>query len=107
MGGCNHYQQIHSRRDFLNKSAYGLGALSLASLLSPTDIFAGSADAKTGVLESTHFPAQAKQVIYLFQSGAPSQLPTHQMNQNISMIFMDLIQKFQVLMPQIVYWPED
>ncbi len=74
MGGCNHYQQIQCRRDFLNKSAYGLGALSLASLLSPTDIFAGSADAKTGVLGSTHFPAQAKRVIYLFQSGAPSQL---------------------------------
>ncbi len=71
---CDNYQQIQSRRDFLTKSAYGLGAVSLASLISPTDIFAGPADTKNGVLGATHFPAKAKRVIYLFQSGAPSQL---------------------------------
>ena len=71
---CNNYQQIQSRRDFLTKSAYGLGAVSLATFLNPTDIFASAATGKNGALGSTHFPAKAKRVIYLFQSGAPSQL---------------------------------
>jgi len=71
---CNNYQQVQSRRDFLTKASYGLGAVSLASFLSPTDIFASPGDTQSGVLGATHFPAQAKRVIYLFQSGAPSQL---------------------------------
>jgi len=71
---CNNYQQVQSRRDFLTKASYGLGAVSLASFLSPTDIFASPAETQKGVLGATHFPAQAKRVIYLFQSGAPSQL---------------------------------
>ena len=71
---CHNYQELQSRRDFLSKSAYGLGALSLASLLGPTGTFAAPPDPKGGILGSTHFPARAKRVIYLFQSGAPSQL---------------------------------
>lgn len=67
--------QIHdlfSRRTFLGKTSAGLGALALASLLNPKDLFAG--DTAPGVPGKPHFPPKVKRVIYLFQSGAPSQL---------------------------------
>lgn len=66
------YQSISdaiNRRAFLGHSA-GLGTAALLSLLNR------SADANE-VSDQTvgpHFPAKAKRVIYLFQSGAPSQL---------------------------------
>ncbi len=75
MGGCNHYQQIHSRRDFLTKSAMGFGALGLASLLNPSELFASAGKASyNGLPALPHFASKAKRVIYLFQSGAPSQI---------------------------------
>ena len=56
----------------------GLGAVSLASLLNPGGLFASSKDAQTaqsnGILGAPHFRPKAKRVIYLFQSGGPSQL---------------------------------
>lgn len=55
---------LHStRRHFFGKSATGIGGAALSSLLS-RDALAGA----------THFAPKAKRVIYLFQSGAPSQL---------------------------------
>ena len=68
-----------SRRDFLKKSGLGLGSLALSSMLG------GKAFANTlapnlanggGILGTGHFPAKAKRIIYLFQSGGPSQLET-------------------------------
>lgn len=56
-----------ARRAFLKRSTGGLGAMALASLLQ--DSPAVAADQSTAV---TH-PARAKRVIYMFQSGAPSQ----------------------------------
>ena len=62
---------VLQRRHFLNRAGIGLGALGLASLLKE-NLFAG---ATTGGLPGMpHFAAKAKRVIYLFQSGAPSQL---------------------------------
>jgi len=69
-----------TRRQFFGRSATGIGAAALASLLNP-NLFAaeasktdaGSAGYK-GVLGRTHFKPSAKRVIYLFMSGAPSQL---------------------------------
>lgn len=55
------------RRQFLNGFGMGLGGIALADLMS------GNA-AAAGVLGGTHLPAKAKRVIYLFQSGGPSQL---------------------------------
>ncbi len=52
------------RRQFLAASGLGLGLTALSSLLAD--------DAPTATLP--HFAAKAKRVIYLFQSGAPSQL---------------------------------
>lgn len=56
-----------TRRYFFGKAAAGLGTAALASLL--------QADESSGVTPGIpHFPPTAKRVIYLFQSGAPSQM---------------------------------
>lgn len=53
----------------------GLGALSLASLLGSNQAFASSLSSGNGGLSSLpHFVPRAKRVIYLLQSGAPSQI---------------------------------
>ena len=51
-----------TRRNFLNRFGGGLGGLALANML--------HAEAGAGL----HHPAKAKRVIYLFQSGGPSQI---------------------------------
>ena len=66
-----------SRRHFLSQTSLGIGTAALASLL-PGCLITQEKDAMlasdSGVLRSTHFPAKAKRIIYLHQSGAPSQL---------------------------------
>lgn len=62
----------YTRRDFLNKTSLGLGAISLASILHPIGLSANPV--KNGALGKPHFSPKVKRVIYLFQSGAPSQL---------------------------------
>jgi hypothetical protein len=49
----------------------GFGGMALAQLLGRDGAFAS---APGGILAGTHFPARAKRVIFLFQSGGPSQL---------------------------------
>jgi hypothetical protein len=69
-------QQLN-RRLFLSRSGLGLGALALGSLLDRDRARAApapSAVATGGLPGLPHFPPKAKRVIYLFQSGAPSQL---------------------------------
>lgn len=68
---CNQYNPKYSRRDFLAKTSLGLGATALASLLGPRAAFA---DPHKGILGSPHFAPKVRRVIYLFQSGGPSQL---------------------------------
>lgn len=63
-----------SRRQFLNRFGMGLGGLALADLLCPAT--QARAAGTPGLLAEPHFPPQAKRVIYLFQSGGPSQLET-------------------------------
>ncbi len=75
MDSCNNYINVQSRREFLTKSAMGFGALGLASLLNPTSLSAGTANTDSnGLPGMPHFVSKAKRVIYLFQSGAPSQM---------------------------------
>ncbi len=65
-----------TRRAFFANSSAHLGALGLASLLSPR-LFGAEATANRGVSGLTglpHFAAKAKRVIYLFQSGGPAQM---------------------------------
>jgi Protein of unknown function (DUF1501) len=66
---------IDARRDFLTKTGLGLGGIALADLLrsSASDSALG-AQPDRGVLGEPHFPPKAKRIIYLFMSGAPSQL---------------------------------
>lgn len=76
---CTHHNKNYTRRDFLTKTSLGMGALSMASMLDPMDLFAKekpliSSQINGGILGKPHFPAKVKRVIYLFQSGAPSQL---------------------------------
>ncbi|MFN3648312.1 MAG: DUF1501 domain-containing protein [Armatimonadota bacterium] len=55
-----------TRRHFLSGAALGLGSLGLDALLGSPAAAAPASGLKT------HFPAKAKRVIYLFQSGGPS-----------------------------------
>src|SRR2546425_13061029 len=57
-----------TRRHFFGRAATGIGTVALASLLNP-DLLAQ--EAQSGL---PHFPPKARRVIYLCQSGAPSQL---------------------------------
>jgi len=56
------YQSLLTRRHFLGRFGTGLGAAALSQLNLSAAV--------------PHFAAKAKRVIYLFQSGAPSQLET-------------------------------
>lgn len=62
-----------SRRSFLNRFGMGLGGMALGNLMTPGNAAATSAG-QTGALAGPHFAPKAKRVIYLFQSGGPSQM---------------------------------
>ena len=71
------YEQ--NRRDFLRGSALGLGGIALGSLLGcnskPSQkIISQILEEQNIPLGSPHFLPKAKRVIYLFQSGGPSQM---------------------------------
>ena len=75
MNDCgNHNNEYTTRRDFLNDFGWGIGGLSLASILGvdPTTAEAVSPLAA----KPSHFPVKAKAVIQLFASGAPSHVDT-------------------------------
>jgi hypothetical protein len=59
-----------TRRHFFSRTATGLGAAALGSLLNPGLL----ASTPEFPLQRTHFPAKAKRVIYLFMAGGPSQM---------------------------------
>jgi hypothetical protein len=68
----NLFRTQGNRRDFLNGSGIGLGSMALADILAK-DCRAGESRDR-GVLGDPHFAPKAKRIIYLFMSGAPSQL---------------------------------
>ncbi|MFN5559212.1 MAG: DUF1501 domain-containing protein [Opitutaceae bacterium] len=68
-----------SRRECLNRFALGLGGIALAELLGRGSrlLAADAPTAAPGAATAaalTHFAPKAKRIIYLFQSGGPSQL---------------------------------
>jgi hypothetical protein len=75
-----------NRRDFLTKTSLGLGAFALGSLFASNPAMAAFQQAIPGAegapivgplhgaLKNYHFIPRAKRVIYLFQSGGPSQM---------------------------------
>jgi hypothetical protein len=69
---------MESRRGFLKTASLGFGSLALGSMLHSSSFGGGNKKAVDNFgnvpLGSCHFPPRAKRVIYLFQSGGPSQL---------------------------------
>lgn len=66
-----------NRRHFLNKLGMGVGGAALSTLLpgcSPGGISSPMANPLAGILSNPHVAPKAKRVIYLFQSGSPSQM---------------------------------
>ena len=69
-----------NRRHFLSKMSLGLGSLALGSLLpgcmSENDLLTSTSPTNPlgGILGKPHFSPKIKRIIYLFQSGGPSQL---------------------------------
>ena len=61
----------HTRRAFLGRGTLGLGGIALGSLLNAQ---AAKRNAIGGQADLPHFAPKAKRVIYLFQSGGPSQM---------------------------------
>lgn len=88
---CHNYRQTFTRRDFLTKTGLGLGAVTLAGLLDPFGMFAkGSSTTPAGEalaggfpLGVPHFTPKVKRVIYLFQSGGPSQVDLYDYKPNL------------------------
>src|SRR5437868_6400140 len=77
-------QQIITRRLFFGRAGLGLGTVALASLMAPkllgNDVpqtapsKSEGSETAGGLPGFPNFTAKAKRVIYLFQSGAPSQM---------------------------------
>ena len=65
------FRPMH-RRHFLHRFGLGLGGIALADLLHAAE--SAPDGGPIGGPAGTHFAPRAKRVIYLFQSGAPSQL---------------------------------
>ncbi len=90
-----------TRRYFFGRGATGLGTVALASLLNP-QLFASNEQQRNSVggLESLpHFAPKAKRVIWLFQSGGPSQLDLFDYKPQLNA-------KFGEEVPTSVYPPE-
>src|SRR5690349_8832025 len=64
--------QLSTRRHFFGDAATGIGTAALASLLQNRCTAAPEPQHARSL--QTHFAPKAKRVIYLFQSGGPSQL---------------------------------
>jgi hypothetical protein len=67
--------QAMNRRHFLQRSRLALGTLALGSLIGEADAALAPAP-QSAPGPQTNLPPKAKRVIYLFQSGAPSQFET-------------------------------
>lgn len=64
-----------NRRQFIERGLTGIGAAALASLLNPQFLRGdGTVEKHFGSYRGSHYAPKAKRVIYLCQSGAPSQL---------------------------------
>ena len=64
-----------TRRQFFSRCAMGLGGIALASMFQERGLFAATPAAVNPMaVKPPHFPAKAKNIIYLFMAGGPSQL---------------------------------
>src|SRR4051794_17326943 len=65
-----------TRRHFFGRCALGLGGIALASLLDANKLAGATAPPASNPMapKLPHFPPRAKNIIYLFMAGGPSQL---------------------------------
>jgi len=69
------YLHKMNRRHFFSKASLGIGSLALGSFFGCNSFNKGTTFSKTdGLLNAPHFAPKAKRIIYLFQSGGPSQI---------------------------------
>jgi hypothetical protein len=68
MNTAREHDLMPTRRQLFGRAAVGIGTAALGSLLTP------DASASPGLSGFPNFPPRAKRVIYLHQSGAPSQM---------------------------------
>jgi Protein of unknown function (DUF1501) len=68
------FLQAQTRRQFFSRMASGIGGAALTSMLGQNPLNAAELSVGRGALGSPHFAPKAKRVIYLFMSGAPSQI---------------------------------
>ncbi|HUG69472.1 MAG TPA: DUF1501 domain-containing protein [Pirellulaceae bacterium] len=78
---------LQTRRHFLGRSATGIGAAALSSLLTADANAASPSGEDLGVLGKPHFAPKAKRIIYLFMSGAPSQLDMYDYKPKMNELF--------------------
>lgn len=71
-----------NRRHFF--SQLGIGTAALTSLLRADGVAAEADSKRGGLAELPHFAPKAKRVIYLFQSGAPSQMDLYDYKPNLA-----------------------
>jgi hypothetical protein len=66
-----------NRRHFFSRCSIGLGSIALGSLLKEQGLAVPAMEVKNPLEpKKTHFPAKAKNVIFLFMEGGPSHLDT-------------------------------
>jgi Protein of unknown function (DUF1501) len=76
---CNRRIQVHSRREFLEKSSFGFGAVALGYLLNGQSALASNQPVQAInplAPKPPQFPAKAKHVIFIFMQGGPSHVDT-------------------------------
>ena len=67
------FRRIQSRRKFFQECAGGIGIAALASLMQQEGRAAG-VEVNPLAPKKPHFPAKAKNVIFMFMEGGPSQM---------------------------------
>ena len=75
---CQRYlTQPISRRELLSQAAHGFGAVALSTMLARNGALANpGGNANSLAAQVTHFPARAKNIIFLYMDGGPSQVDT-------------------------------
>jgi Protein of unknown function (DUF1501) len=76
------------RRNFLSKTAFGLGAIAFNSLLGSTNAFGNTPSVFSPQLfDFQRIVPKAKRVVYLFMAGGPSQLETFDYKPKLANMF--------------------
>jgi hypothetical protein len=96
MNPIDQYIKLETRRQFFGQGARGLGMAALATMLNKQVQGAGNQSAATSAITTggnrglphlPHFAPKAKRVIYLFMSGAPSQLDMYDYKPKLNDLF--------------------